>query len=79
MPTFFVSDYDESGEIEFEVYCGTCGAGLCLNTKVKEPRRNERYLEIDVCEKCLAKACEESHSDGYDKGYNEAKDEAENS
>jgi len=40
--------------VEFEVYCGTCGAGLCQqSTTGKTPRRNENTVNVEVCTHCI--------------------------
>ena len=62
MPNFDV-------EIDFEVYCATCGTGLCRQS---EGTQNNRGLIVNVeaCENCIAVAREE--------GYKEAEQEYEN-
>ena len=60
-------------EIDFEVYCATCGAGLCGQS---EGTQNNRGLIVNVeaCENCIDIAKEES----YQEGYEEAEQEYEN-
>lgn len=42
-------------EYEFEVYCDTCGAGLCSNTTVTTTRnRNQPSIRVSVCDDCIA-------------------------
>jgi hypothetical protein len=49
-----------SFEIEFEVYCGTCGAHLCGNTQARMSRnRHCPQITVDVCDRCLDNAREE--------------------
>jgi hypothetical protein len=48
MPAFEV-------EIDFEVYCDTCGEGLCNKSTATETRtRNARSVRVEVCHKCIA-------------------------
>ncbi len=59
-------------EVEFEVYCAKCGAGLCNNTKTNDARysysgAHMAILEVAPCENCL----NEARDDGYEKGVNE--------
>lgn len=57
--------------LEFEVYCDTCGVGLCLQTTV-----DVRYgisISVGACEKCM----ETARQEGYDKGYEDAEEENE--
>lgn len=56
--------------IEFEVFCGTCGAGLC-NQSNTDIRNGNLQLSIEACEKCK----EHSYNEGYDKGYDDAQRE----
>lgn len=45
-----------------EVWCGTCGAGLCSTVST-----NGNSITVPVCDYCLDKA----KSDGYDEGYSD--------
>lgn len=48
MPSFNV-------DIEFEVYCGTCGAGLCNDSDTRNSRnRSALQVTVDACPKCMA-------------------------
>lgn len=41
-------------EIEIEVYCNTCGNGLCLDTTYTTGRtRGVRQFRVEVCKKCM--------------------------
>lgn len=56
MPTFNdveVTLYDKI-DIEFEVYCGTCGAGLCSESDTRRSK-NRNYLQVTVnaCPYCI--------------------------
>jgi hypothetical protein len=49
-----------SFEIEFEVYCGTCGAHMCRETETRLSRnRHCPQITVNACEKCLDNAREE--------------------
>jgi Zn-finger nucleic acid-binding protein len=39
-------------EINIDVYCGTCGAGLCQVTTVDNRRRS---FSVDACPDCMAR------------------------
>lgn len=63
MPSF-----DISIDVDFEVYCATCGAGLC-NQSGTEHRRNRNIVNVEVCQSCLDKAKTEGYDEGYKKGF----------
>ena len=52
----------------FEVYCGSCGAGLCGNSRNASTRRGEA-IEVEPCETCLEKARDEGYENGYNQAY----------
>ena len=53
-----------TAEIEFEVFCGTCGAGLCgQSSGGNTPGRGQPYVEVEVCETCLEAARQEIRDD----------------
>ena len=62
MPTF--NDVDIEGtqkiDIDFEVYCNTCGACLCGESDTRKSR-NRRYLQVsvNVCPYCMKEKDEE--------------------
>ncbi len=58
MPSFDV-------EIEFEVYCATCGAGLCGQSDGSHGSRGPR-VDVEVCETCVNNARDEGYQEGYD-------------
>lgn len=62
MPTFENVDIEvtQKIDIEFEVYCGTCGCGLC-NVSDTRKSRNRGYLQVsvDVCPDCMEEKNEE--------------------
>lgn len=63
-----------SVEIEIEVYCATCGAGLCGKTDVVKTRsRGQDSFRVEACEVCIDAA----HDRGLDEGYEKARKEFE--
>jgi hypothetical protein len=47
-------------EVEFEVYCGTCGNGLCRESDTRKSRnRGENQVVVNVCPKCMKEKQEE--------------------
>lgn len=62
MPTF--NDVDikvtQKIDIDFEVYCNTCGAGLCRESDTRKSR-NRGYLQVsvNVCPDCMKEKDEE--------------------
>ena len=50
----FEADVTVTATVEFEVFCGRCGAGLCGNSRTgSTARRGRLYVEVDPCEACL--------------------------
>lgn len=68
MPTFEVEVTDEvtiTQEIEFEVFCANCGAGLCpVSEGGNTPRRNQPFVQVAPCEKCLTERFDEGFAEG---------------
>ena len=64
MPTFNDVDIDievtQKINIDFEVYCNTCGAGLCGESDTRKSR-NRGYLQVsvNVCPDCMKEKDEE--------------------
>jgi 2-polyprenyl-3-methyl-5-hydroxy-6-metoxy-1,4-benzoquinol methylase len=56
--------------IDFEVWCGTCGAGLCHQT-----HERSGGITVDACEACIEEAKNSARSEGYDEGYEQARSE----
>jgi len=56
MPTFenYEIQLSDKIDIDFEVYCGTCGAGLCSESDTRQSR-NRGYLQVtvNVCPDCM--------------------------
>ena len=56
-------------ELDFEVYCGRCGDGLCNNsTEGRTTGWGQPFIKVEPCEKCL----NESFEDGKKQGAEEA-------
>ena len=62
MPTFNDVDIEvtQKIDIDFEVYCNTCGAGLCSESDTRKSR-NRGYLQVsvNVCPDCMKEKDEE--------------------
>lgn len=62
-------------KIKLNIYCATCGAGLCNQAKIDglavAPSLMKFDVSVEVCQNCL----ENAKQDGYDEGYNEAEKE----
>jgi len=52
--------------LDFQVWCGLCGAGLCNNVTTRD-----LDITIDPCEACLEASKEDGDGEGYDRGYAE--------
>ena len=64
MPTFEAVEVTTSISLDFEVFCGTCGAGLCNQSNTRHSRsRSYAQVTVDVCENCLENARQEIRSD----------------
>lgn len=61
MPTF---------ELDFEVFCAKCGAGLCNQSDATTDRYGSR-VSVEPCSKCM----DDANYEGYLKGKEEATDE----
>lgn len=54
MPTFEKVELIHEVDIDFEVFCGTCGAGLCHESDTRKSRsRNYLQVTVNACPKCL--------------------------
>jgi hypothetical protein len=56
--------------VDFEVYCGKCGAGLCKQSNT-EVRRGVPRVTVEPCNNCMSDSRDEGYSEGYDKGTEE--------
>lgn len=60
-------------EINIELYCATCGEGICNLAEATVTRtRHEPCFRIEACPKCTAQAREEGHEEGYREGFEAA-------
>lgn len=56
--------------IEVEVYCESCGEGLCNQTTFCETyHRRCPSFRVEPCQRCLDAAKREGYDEGYDEGY----------
>ncbi len=54
MPTFEGVDLTMKVDIDFEVFCGTCGTGLCHESSTRQSRnRGFAQVEVNVCPICI--------------------------
>lgn len=61
-------------EFEFEVFCKTCGEGLCLTCEEgNTPRRGTPFIRLPACKVCI----EDAKKEAYDEGYEKAKKQYE--
>lgn len=63
-------------ELEFEVFCANCGAGLCNQTTTKNAdysySSRRAYINVEPCENCL----QDARNDGYDEGHSKGQEDA---
>jgi len=58
---------ETTADVDVEVWCATCGDGLCGQSEVE----NSRYgvsVRVAVCEDCLERARSEGYNEGYEQG-----------
>jgi len=64
MPTFEDIEVVVKVNLDFEVFCGTCGAGLCNESNTRYSKsRNYAQITVNACENCITVAREEIRSD----------------
>ena len=72
MPDFRVDLTGEECErgaalVNFEIFCATCGAGLCQLSDTRQSRRRGAHqVTVEACPHCLAEAREGGSNAGYD-------------
>ncbi len=73
MPTFEGVDIATTADIDFEVVCATCGAGLCNNSSVdnRSSYNKVNTVSVEACEACMLTAKEKGDEEGYDRGFND--------
>jgi hypothetical protein len=56
MPTFEGVEITTTIEVDFEVFCGTCGEGLCYESDTRRSRnRGHAQVEVNACPFCIKK------------------------
>lgn len=54
MPTFEQIQITTISDVDFEVYCGTCGEGLCSESSTRKSRsRGFAQVEVNACPECM--------------------------
>jgi hypothetical protein len=54
MPTFEGVEITTIIDVDFEVFCGTCGEGLCYESNTRRSRnRGYAQVEVNVCPSCI--------------------------
>jgi hypothetical protein len=59
-------------EVNIELYCDTCGSGLCSQATVTRTR-NMPSFRIEACDSCTKKSHLAGYEEGYKKGYEDAR------
>ena len=78
MPTFEDIEITTSVSIDFEVFCGTCGAGLCNQSDTRHSRsRSYAQVTVVACDNCLESAKQEGRQDGILETKQELEEELE--
>lgn len=68
MPTIDIDVPETTLEVDIEVWCLQCGAGLCHVAKAC----GHHGISVEPCKQCMAQAREGSYNEGYDAGYEDA-------
>jgi len=64
MPTFDDVEVVTSISVDFEVFCGTCGVGMCNESDTRSSRgRGYAQVTVNACDNCIEAAREEIRSD----------------
>lgn len=63
-------------EVNIELYCATCGAGLCSNATATE-KRGQPCFQVEACDRCVLRASDKGFEEGHEKGYEEAREKYE--
>ena len=53
MPVFENVSVETTVDVDFEVYCGTCGAGLCNESDVSRSNRRGFAVTVNDCPNCM--------------------------
>lgn len=63
MPTFEGVEVTAIVNVDFEVFCGTCGTGLCYESSTRKSRsRGHAQVEVNGCHNCMSKKDNEIES-----------------
>ena len=54
MPTFENVETTTTVIVDFEVYCGTCGCGLCSESDTSRHNRRGYAVTVNACPDCMA-------------------------
>lgn len=72
MPTFEGVEATVTVDVDFEVFCGTCGEGLCLQSDTRSSRsRGYPQVTVEACQCCIGREIETARQEGYDEGYSD--------
>lgn len=64
-------------ELDFEVFCAECGAGLCNNVQEgRTPKRGMPFIEVAPCEHCTKRLEDNAYQSGYSAGYDHGIEQA---
>ena len=73
MPSF-EAEITTTVEVDFEVFCAKCGAGLCgQSTGGNTKGRGYPYVSVGPCERCLEAEYDKGHAIGYEEACNDHK------
>ena len=62
-------------ELDIELYCASCGAGICENGS---QRRKRQAFDIEPCKRCLEREYDRGYADReHDRGYDDGEREAD--
>lgn len=54
MPVFEGVEITTTIDVDFEVFCGTCGEGLCHKSNTRRSRnRGFAQVEVNICPSCI--------------------------
>ena len=64
MPTFVGVEMTVTADVDFEIFCARCGAGICLNGDTRKSRgRNMPQVTIEPCSACIEAAQDETEDE----------------
>lgn len=64
-----------TGYADIEIYCDTCGSGICnLATATETRTRKQPCFRVEACTTCMEKEYDRGKDDGYAIGYDAGKD-----